>query len=105
VSYEDGQTEGEASDRRAVEKKVKADRERARAKEDFLRSALGTREGRIYFWDFLSRCGLFRNPWTANALVTAFNSGELNIGQETFAEIVRLMPDYFATMLKENQNG
>lgn len=80
-------------------------RERDRAKEDFVRASLNTREGRIWFWDLLARCGVFRNPFTANALVTAHSCGEMNIGQELMADIVRLVPDYFATMLKENNDG
>jgi hypothetical protein len=56
------------------------------------------------FGTYLRRCGVFRNPWTANALVTAFACGEMNIGQEVLADITRLVPDYFATMLKENNN-
>jgi hypothetical protein len=93
------------SDRRAVEKGEKVRKERDRAKKDFVRAALGSREGRIWFWDLLGRCGVFRNPWTANALVTAHACGEMNIGQEVMAEIVSVVPDYFATMLKENNDG
>jgi hypothetical protein len=94
-----------ASDPRRVEKSEKLRRERDRAKEDFIRGALGSREGRIWFWDLLARCGVFRNPWTANALVTAHACGEMNIGLETLSEITRLVPDYFAVMLKENNDG
>jgi hypothetical protein len=94
-----------SNDPREVEKDEKLQRERERAKEDFIRRALGTREGRIWFWDLLARCGIFRNPWTANALVTAHACGEMNIGQEVLADITRTVPDYFATMLKENNDG
>jgi hypothetical protein len=91
------------SDRRSVKKSEKIRRERDRAKEDFVRAALGSREGRIWFWDLLDDCGVFRNPWTANALVTAHACGEMNVGQKVLAEVVRLVPDYFSTMLKENE--
>jgi hypothetical protein len=93
-----------ASDPRTVEKKEKLQRERGRAKEDFIRASLGTREGRIWFWDLLDECGVFRNPWTANALVTAHACGEMNVGQKVLAEVVRIVPDYFSTMLKENES-
>lgn len=94
-----------ANDVRSVERDEKLQRERERAKEDFVRNALTTREGRLWFWDLLGRCGVFRNPWTANALVTAHACGEMNIGQEVLSEITRIVPDYFATMLKENNDG
>jgi hypothetical protein len=97
--------EDSPGDVRTVEKREKLRRERDRAKEDFVRAALGSREGRIWFWDLLARCGVFRNPWTANALVTAHACGEMNVGQEVLAEVTRLVPDYFATMLKENNDG
>jgi hypothetical protein len=97
--------EDSPGDVRAVEKNEKLRRERDRAKEDFVRAALSSREGRIWFWDLLARCGVFRNPWTANALVTAHACGEMNIGQELLGEVTRLVPDYFATMLKENNDG
>jgi hypothetical protein len=29
----------------------------------------------------------------------------MNIGQELLGEVTRLVPDYFATMLKENNDG
>jgi hypothetical protein len=93
-----------ASDPRTVEKKEKLQRERGRSKEDFIRASLGTREGRIWFWDLLDECGVFRNPWTANALVTAHACGEMNVGQKVLAEVVRIVPDYFSTMLKENES-
>jgi hypothetical protein len=95
---------GSTSNPRRKTKDEKLQRERDRAKEDFIRASLSTREGRIWFWDLLGRCGVLHNPWTANALVTAFACGEMNIGQEVLADITRLVPDYFATMLKENNN-
>jgi hypothetical protein len=95
--------EDSPGDVRTVEKREKLRRERDRAKEDFVRAALGSREGRIWFWDLLARCGVFRNPWTANALVTAHACGEMNVGQEVLAEVTRLVPDYFATDAKGEQ--
>jgi hypothetical protein len=93
-----------ASDPRTVDQKEKLQRERSRAKEDFIRASLGTREGRIWFWDLLDECGVFRNPWAANALVTAHACGEMNVGQKVLSEVVRIVPDYFSTMLKENES-
>lgn len=44
------------------------------------------------------------NAFTGNALTTAFNTGEQNIGQQLMAEIILTNEDLFVSILKEKAN-
>lgn len=72
------------------------------ARENGLRLLLSTADGRRFVWLFLADCGVFRNPFTGNALNTAFAAGELNVGQRLLAEITEAAPEQFLLMQKEN---
>lgn len=69
-----------------------------------LRGALTSREGRAVVWWLLELTHLFENPFRENALKTAFNSGELNIGLQIQARLMTLDPEGFVTMMKEKAN-
>ena len=67
----------------------------------FIKHAMGVVDGRVYFHRLLVRCHVFSNPFDGNARVSAFNCGELNIGQQVFADIMRLVPDDYVQMMRE----
>jgi len=71
--------------------------------DDFVRAAMQHQSGREYFWHLLEISGLNRNPHTANALNTAFQCGEMNIGQQVQAHIVKVAPKDFLNMLSEKE--
>lgn len=78
--------------------------------DNFVREAMKLSEGRTFFYYYLTLCGVGRNPFTQNALTTAFNSGELNVGQQLQAHIIEVAPAEFLKMLTEfqekmNDNG
>lgn len=76
----------------------------ARANRDkFLQTALATREGRDYFYWLLGVCQIGQQPFTNNALSTAFNCGVLNVGQQVQAHIIETAPSMFLTMLTEQE--
>jgi hypothetical protein len=80
-------------------------RRQAKAEDDtrdtFIQHSMGVVEGRMYFHALLVRCHVFANPYAANGRSTAFNCGELNIGQQVLADIMRLCPDEYVQMMRE----
>lgn len=88
--------------RKLQRKHIEEDR---RAREEGLRSLLQTYEGRRYFWLLLEDCGVFRNPFTGNALTTSFNAGEQNVGQKLLAHLIQTAPETFTVMQKENADA
>lgn len=62
------------------------------------------REGRKFLWWLLEigRVGL--QPYANNALNTAFNCGEMNVGQRILDRIISVSPEGYLTMMKENSD-
>jgi hypothetical protein len=58
-------------------------------------------QGRKFLWWLLEMTGVGRQPFSGNALTTAFNCGELNIGQQFFARMTSVSPDGYIQMSKE----
>lgn len=79
------------------------DKTRQLIRDQFIKAALGTREGRDYFWWLLEVSGLNHNPHTSNALNTAFNCGQMNVGQQLLAHIMTVAPEGYFNMLKERE--
>lgn len=71
--------------------------------DDFVRAGMGTVEGRIFFWHLMEICQIGRNPFTGNALTTAFNAGELNVGQQIQSLVMEVAPADYLKMLTERQ--
>lgn len=61
-------------------------------------------EGRRLVYSWLEFAGAFHNPFNANPYVTAFNSGQMNVGQKIQADVVGADPQLYLTMLKEQEN-
>jgi hypothetical protein len=69
-----------------------------------LRNLLSTPQGRAFMWWMLSTAGVFSNPYTSNALQTAFNCGNMNYGQILLARIMEEQPGQYLLMTEENAN-
>lgn len=67
----------------------------------FIAYTMGTVDGRRYLHNLLVRCHVFANPYTGDAGSTAFACGELNIGQQILADIMRICPDEYIQMMRE----
>lgn len=82
-----------------------ADLEKRRvfARDDFVRAALGTPQGRTFIYWLLEIGHIHRNPFTSNALTTSFACGELNVGKQVEALALTIAPDDFLRMLKERK--
>ena len=61
--------------------------------------------GRRFVFRLLSDTGVFRNPYVdGNSEGTSFKCGEMNVGQRYLASIMRLCPELFHIMIKEQEN-
>jgi hypothetical protein len=66
--------------------------------------AVENAEGRKFLWWLLEigRVGL--QPYATNALNTAFNCGEMNVGQRILDRIISVSPEGYLQMMKENND-
>jgi hypothetical protein len=65
------------------------------------RDLLAVPRGRKFLWHLLEIGKFGTQPHTNNALSTAFNCGELNVGQRMFAEMTEADPAGFVRMQQE----
>lgn len=70
---------------------------------DGLRQLMSTANGRLWMWDFLSKCGLFSTVFNGNSK-DYFNLGMRNAGMPTFADLQQHLLDEYLLMVKENAN-
>ena len=61
-------------------------------------------EGRKFLWWLLEIGRIGMQPFAGNALNTAFNCGELNVGQRILDRIISVSPDGYLMMMKENES-
>jgi hypothetical protein len=91
----------QASERKDIRKAEKAQAIHERARLEFVFSMMATISGRTWAYDLLVRCHIFQNPFTPDALATAFGCGEMNIGQAVLADIMQACPDQYVIMMRE----
>jgi hypothetical protein len=62
------------------------------------------RHGRRYIWWLLELSNAMGTGeiFTSNALSTAFNCGEQNVGKQVLAHLLEVAPDGFLEMMREN---
>ena len=90
-----------ASERKDIRRQEKAAKIRETQRIDFIIGAMSTRQGRIWFHDFLAVCHIFADPFTGDALLEAYSKGERNIGLSVYRDIVANCPDLFVIMMQE----
>lgn len=71
------------------------------AKDRDLRDVLAIPGGRRFLWDQMGESGVFHESFTSNANQTAFNEGKRSRGLKLLADILRIEPDRFLQMQKE----
>lgn len=80
-------------------------REDEEARREFIKAAMQYYQGRKFVWWLLQQTGCIGQPlFTNNALTTAFNCGQKNVGDQFLAEILEVAGEAFADMLKEMNN-
>lgn len=84
---------------------VKKRKRRSQILEDerlaFVAAAMGTPQGRAYFWGLLGSCHVFASSWSPDPSATAFREGERNIGLAVLANIQAVAADQYVVMVKE----
>jgi hypothetical protein len=93
----------EKAEKRQQQKLNALSRQSKLRRDQFVRAALETREGREYIYWVLELTKLGRNAFTSNALTTAFACGEQNVGQQVQAHIIEVAPNAFLKMLAEKE--
>ncbi len=61
--------------------------------------------GRRIAWRMLEQTGAFRNPFNHSGSVTAFNCGQMNVGQWLLSEITTHRPEAYLKMLQEHRKN
>lgn len=93
----------ERADQRRQKKLAAIEAKRKTDIDDAVRALVQHPQGRQYIYWILEIAGIGRNPYTGNALNTAFACGELNVGQRVQAHLIEVAPDAFLAMLKEKE--
>lgn len=91
----------DASNRKDIRNAEKAAAIAARQRIEFLQLSLASVEGRVWFFDFLTACHMFNDPFTGDPLREAYSKGERNIGLRIYAEILANCPDQLILMMRE----
>lgn len=94
----------DAGDEQAVrQKKARASQLEVR-RVNGLRAIVANEDARLWLWDLLSKCGLFRSSFTGNS-ETFFKEGARNVGLTIQADIMRHVPESYLTMMKEGEKN
>lgn len=95
----------DVSDPKAIKEAVKTAKSFDDRARDGLHTLMRDPNGRAWLYKVLSACGTHRNPFTPDALRTAFSCGEMNIGQQIIADMHEVSPELYLQTMKENNNG
>lgn len=93
----------EKLERKRTKQLQTAERQRKLHRDDFLKAALTTAQGREYIWWLMEIAKTHYQPFTGNALTTSFNCGEMNIGKQILAHVLEVAPKGYLDMLAEKQ--
>lgn len=72
--------------------------------DDAVKSMLQHALGRKLLWWLLQIGRVGAQPFVQDPLITAFNCGELNIGQQVLARLISVDPQGYVTMQTEHAN-
>jgi hypothetical protein len=92
-----------ASSRKDIRRAEKASELAEKNRIDFIRAAMGTLQGRVWFYDLLEFCHLFNDPFTGDPLREAYSKGERNVGLRLFSDIIAHCPSEYISMMREAQ--
>jgi hypothetical protein len=94
----------DAGDRGSLKDKANRAKVREERRINALKTAMGTADGRLWYWEFLSLCGLFRSDFNGNSR-DYFNLGMRNAGMPVLNDIMKNCMDDYVLMVKENSNA
>lgn len=79
-------------------------REDENAIDSAISEAVASSEGRKFLWWLLQIGRVGMQPYANNALNTAFNCGEFNVGQQILDRIISVSAEGYLTMMKESES-
>ena len=82
--------------------KEKHSKEDAITEREGIRSLLKTFHGRRLLWNILAETGVYKNPFSQNALSTAHETGKMYIGKTLLQKILAVEETAYITMMQEN---
>lgn len=94
----------EREQRKLVKKQQRREALRQTEIDEALSAIMSHPNGRRAINWVLENAGTNGEPFTGNALTTAFNCGQQRVGKMLQARIASVAPDHFLTMLKEMEN-
>lgn len=92
------------NNRRHVERKEKARKQRERRIDEAFRWLMNDARGRMLMWERLTDAGVFRSSINPNPQMTAFAEGRRDLGLRDLARVMRLCPEQYARMTAEASN-
>jgi hypothetical protein len=93
-----------ADEERAIQDRHDADLRRAKLEADDWKWLMNQPRGRRLVWRLLSRAGIYRSSFTGEALSSAFNEGERNLGLRINALLTEHCPASYGKMLVEQKD-
>ena len=81
------------------------ERTRALNRRDVIRALANHKSGREFLYWLLEIGHMGRNPFSTNALTTAFACGESNVSQQIQAAFIEAAPSDYMKMLKEEDDA
>lgn len=71
---------------------------------EFVKAAMGTPQGRSWYYDILVFCKVFNSPYiSGDPYSTTFNCGQQNIGLRVLDDIQTAAPEQYINMIRENK--
>lgn len=90
-----------AADRQQVKRAERAQQRIAERFLDCLRAVMATREGRLVFWTYLGRFGVYQDMFDENAVRMARNAGRQQAGNDIRADVLAAGEDLYQVMEQE----
>lgn len=92
----------DAGDPVQVKKREASAKELERRRIAGLKAMVENADCRLWLWDLLGNCGIYRSSFTGNS-ETFFKEGQRNVGLKVQAELVRYFPESYVTMMREGE--
>lgn len=89
------------NDRKRLKDQQKAVKAESDAVDIVLKDLLARKDGRLFIWWVLTITNHGQQPFSANALTTAFNCGVFNVGQQVLARILDIDAQGYVKMLQD----
>lgn len=102
MSEEDLELPYNAGDPVAVAKRKVTAKHKQKELDEFTSAMMDTSQGRGWMWDILTATKVFQTVFSTRALEMAFNEGQRNVGLRLMADLMRVSPDQYITMAREN---